>query len=303
MGTVIDLMIEHPKSANILNKLIQKLTIYEKRFSANDPDSELMAVNQAAGVTPVSVHKDLYQLIKVGKEHSICENSFLNIAIGPLVQTWRIGFNDARIPTEEEIMTKLKLTNPHAILLNDQDRSVYLKEAGMLIDLGSLAKGFIADLVIEYLKKLCVTSALVNLGGNIMTLGRSRERTSGLFCIGIKDPTAARNQYLLAVNVYNQTVVTSGIYERNMQKNGHIYHHILDPNTGYPVTTNVISLTIISKASLDAEIWTTRLFGKSAKEIIEYLELLEGISGIIVTTNHTIYYSKELEERIIHFNY
>jgi len=299
MGTVIDLVVEHDSADAILTEVVNQLKECEHRFSANDPSSELMAVNRNAGIQPVVVHPELYHLVKIGKFHSCAQGSHLNIAIGPLVQTWRIGFNDAKVPSAEEVERLLKKTNPQNIILNDEEQSVYLKEKGMLIDLGSLAKGYIADLVIDYLKNMDVKSALINLGGNIVGLGPSSNHEKEYWTIGIQNPLLDRNQYLVALKIVNQSVVTSGIYERSLQNEGKTYHHILDPQTGYPITTDVASLTICSDQSVDGEIWTTRLYGKSSDEIINELNQLEGIDGLVITKDEKVLYSKDLEKLII----
>ena len=294
MGTIIDLLIEHESPDGIIEEVIQQLMEYEHRFSANDSTSELMAVNQNAGIQPVTVHPQLYELIKIGAFHSCDRRSNLNIAIGPLVQSWRIGFDDAKVPTAEEIDTLLQLTNPQYIILNEEDQTVYLKEKGMSIDLGSLAKGYIADLVIAYLKSVGVTTALINLGGNIVALGPSSESERNYWNIGIQNPLLPRQQHLAMLKVVNQSVVTSGIYERTLENEGKTYHHILDPHTGYPTTTDVASLTIRSDQSLDGEIWTTRLYGKSSAEVIRTLNQLDGIEGFVITKEEKVMYSNHM---------
>ena len=145
MGTVITISISHDNSEELLQNCFSMLKLYENRFSANSDSSELMQINFNAGVKPVIVHKDLYELIALGKEHSLAENSNLNIAIGPLVQTWRIGFSDAKVPTKEEIENVLEIIDPKFIHLDEETCSVYLTKKGMKIDLGALAKGYIAD--------------------------------------------------------------------------------------------------------------------------------------------------------------
>lgn len=294
MGTIIDLIMEHEAPTAIMEEVIHRLKEYERRFSANDPTSELMIINNNAGIKPVSVHPQLYELIKIGKYHSCDSSSHLNIAIGPLVQSWRIGFSDAKVPKPEEIDALLQITDPRNILLDDKQQTVYLKEIGMAIDLGSLAKGYIADLVIDYLKSMKVASALINLGGNIVGLGPSYVSGREYWNIGIQNPMLPRQQHLAMLKIMNQSVVTSGVYERTLKNEGETYHHILDPHTGYPITTDVVSLTIRSNQSLDGEIWTTRLFGKSADEIIQTLNQLEGIEGLVITKDEQIHYSHHM---------
>ena len=298
MGTVIDLLIEHPSADALMTEVISRLKVYEHRFSANDPSSELMAINKNAGIQPVFVQSELYELIKIGKFHSCAPDSNLNIAIGPLVQSWRIGFKDAKVPSTKEIEQLLKITDPQQISLNDKEQTVYLKEEGMLIDLGSLAKGYIADRIISYLKSEGVNSALINLGGNTVGLGPSFNQEKQHWKIGIQNPMLTRKNYLTVLKIANQSVVTSGIYERSLVNEGKTYHHILDPRTGYPTTTDVASLTILSDQSLDGEIWTTRLYGRTSGEIINALNRLEGIDGLVVTKDGDMLYSNGMEEKI-----
>ncbi|MFG5470133.1 FAD:protein FMN transferase [Enterococcus faecalis] len=301
MGTVIDVFVDHEEPEKILEEVHQRLITYEQRFSANDSTSELMAVNQQAGQKPVSVHPELYQLIALGKKHSCDPASHLNVTIGPLVQTWRIGFKDARVPSEEEIKACLKKINPEKIHLNPLKQTVFLEEEGMKLDLGALAKGYIADLLIAYLKEVNVTSALINLGGNIVTLGPSMHQNKK-WRIGIRNPQESRETISLLVEVANQSVVTSGIYERSLTEAGRVYHHLLDPTTGYPLETEMASITIISDASVDGEIWTTRLFGYPIPEALEILNQLDGIEGVIITQDQQILYSSGLADtlHIIH---
>ncbi|WP_083686862.1 FAD:protein FMN transferase [Jeotgalibaca sp. PTS2502] len=292
MGTVIDLLIEHDNPDPIMADTIERLRVYEHRFSANRHDSELMAINHQAGQRPVVVHPQLYDLIKIGKYHSCADDSHLNIAIGPLIQTWRIGFQDAKVPSQAEIDELLRLTNPHHIILDDQEQTVFLKESGMKIDLGCLAKGYMADLLVDFLKTTGVTAALINLGGNVVGLGPVRQGQAEKWRIGIQDPQKNRNDYVTVLDIANQSVVTSGIYERSLKKDNQTYHHIFNPKTGYPTQTDVASLTIRSKQSIDGEIWTTRLYGHQSETIIDTLNQLDDIDGIVITQNGHVLYSK-----------
>lgn len=128
MGTFIDTKIWHESPEPILDQVEELLYLYKDRFSANDLTSELMEVNLNAGIQPVPVAPDLYELIELGKKHSCAPDSRLNITIGPLVQAWRIGFDDAKLPDEETIQEKLRLINPEDIILEPEFRQVYLKK-------------------------------------------------------------------------------------------------------------------------------------------------------------------------------
>ena len=282
----------------LLNGVFNLLHSYNQRFSANDANSELMQVNHAAGKHPVPVDPELFELIQIGKEQSLLPASHLNIAIGPLVQTWRIGFSDARIPNNTEVAHALSLTNPQLIELDPLNYTVFLAKRGMMLDLGCLAKGYIADKIADYLKSQHVTSALINLGGNIKTIG-TNVLAGKPWQIGIQDPQQPRGTNLAVLPICNQSVVTSGTYERKLQVNEHTYHHILDRETGYPVDTQLASITIISDNSLDGEIWTTRLYGEKPRQLLAHVEQEKDIEALIVTNDNRVYYSSGISPEFL----
>lgn len=297
MGTNIDTRIWYSDPDMILEQVEQLLYLYKDRFSANDLTSELMEVNLNAGVQSVPVAPDLYELIALGKEHSCAADSHLNITIGPLVQTWRIGFSDVNMPTKETIEEKLTIIDPEDIILDPEEQSVYLKKEGMAIDLGALAKGFIADKIMEHLKRMGVEKALINLGGNVLTMGEATHNPDGLWRIGIQNPKLPRGNNVAVIGIRDESVVTSGIYERTFEYEGKTYHHIFDSKTGYPVETELASLTIVSKQSVDGEIWTTRLFGASLVDIYQTICGLEGIEAIMITKDDHLIYTPGLADR------
>ena len=290
MGASITLTIFHENAQQLLLQSEQLLHLYKNRFSANDADSELMAINLQAGKKSVRVHPELFELIALGKKHSIATNSHLNIAIGPLVQTWRIGFSDAKLPSEEEIQRLLKITNPEEIVLNDSNREVYLSKEGMRIDLGALAKGYIADKLKEFLVEQGVQSGIIDLGGNILTIGEN-PTFHRPWRIGIQNPVLDRGEHVAVIEVSDASVVTSGIYERQLVVDGKTYHHIFDRTTGYPMETELASITIVAEKSVDCEIWTTRLFGQNPYDIIEEIEQQPGLEAFVITKNQKMMYT------------
>lgn len=290
MGASIHLTIFHEDAQNLLLQSEQLLHLYKNRFSANDADSELMEINIQAGKKAVQVHPELFELIELGKKHSIAANSHLNIAIGPLVQTWRIGFSDAKLPSEEEIQRLLKITDPEQIFLNDSNREVYLSKEGMRIDLGALAKGYIADKLKEFLVEQGVQSGIIDLGGNILTIGEN-PTFHRPWRIGIQNPVLGRGEHVAVIAVSDASVVTSGIYERQLVVDGKTYHHIFDRTTGYPMETELASITIVAEKSVDCEIWTTRLFGQNPYDIIEEIEQQPGLEAFVITKNQKMMYT------------
>ena len=290
MGASITLTIFYENAQKLLLQSEQLLHLYKNRFSANDADSELMEINLQAGKKAVQVHPELFELIELGKKHSIATNSHLNIAIGPLVQTWRIGFSDAKLPSEEEIQRLLKITNPEDIILDESKQEVYLSKVGMRIDLGALAKGYIADKLKEFLVEQGVQSGIIDLGGNILTIGENPTYQRP-WRIGIQNPLLDRGEHVAVIAVSDASVVTSGIYERQLVVDGKTYHHIFDRTTGYPMETEVASITIVAEKSVDCEIWTTRLFGQNPYDIIEEIEQQPGLEAFVITKNQKMMYT------------
>ena len=294
MGTTITVSICDPQADELLAHCFELLRSYEHRFSANDASSELMEVNHQAGIAPVQVHPDLFELIALGTLHSQAKNSHLNIAIGPLVQTWRIGFSNARRPAPEEIEQAILKIDPQQIQLDQENYTVFLKRPGMKIDLGALAKGYSADLIATYLRGKGIKDALIDLGGNILTVGQHPVKQQP-WRIGIQNPVEKRGNHLLVLSIKDKSVVTSGIYERHLEVDGQSFHHIFDSATGYPVETDLASITIISDRSVDGEIWTTRLFGDSSTSILNTIESLPGIETLLVSQSGKIAYTNGLQ--------
>lgn len=284
MGTIIKLQLQTPvpNAEQIADESVRRLQKYEQIFSANDDSSALMKVNQQAGKSAVKVPAELFNLIKIGKQYSLYPGGFLNIVIGPLVKLWHIGFADAHVPDAMAIQERLALTDPRLIKLDEQQQTVMLARPGMEIDLGALAKGYSADLIKEFLVHAGVTSAVINLGGNVVVIGGNQQRSDGMWHVGLQDPQQALGNYVDVLKLNNQSIVTSGIYERNLTSHGHFYHHIFNPKTGYPIQTDMASLSIISPKSVDGEIWTSMLFGQDWSYIQQVIKTLENVQAIVI---------------------
>ncbi|MCZ0717149.1 FAD:protein FMN transferase [Aerococcus kribbianus] len=294
MGTVIDIQVTADQPQTFLDHVEAMLVDFNARFSAHDDQSQLGRLRAAAGKEWVQVSEDVFDLVAIGKEHSLAQPSFLNIAIGPLASAWRIGFTDAQRPSDQMIQNKLALTDPHAIALDFENHCVFLEKTGMSIDLGALAKGYFADKIMDYLADMQVASALINLGGNLMVMGDPPNRPGGQWRIGIQNPKQKRGINDMVIKIDQGSVVTSGIYERYLQLDGKSYHHIFDPNTGYPVASDLASLTIVSPTSLEGEIWTTRLFGLSIPEIMEKVDQETGIEAIAIDKSGQRFASRQV---------
>ncbi len=225
MGTKISLYIKGEETKMLAEKAEEMLIRYNEIFSANSDHSQLAMIKKMAGIQPQKVDEELYELIKTGKKHSLNENSFLNIAIGPLIKLWKIGFTEAHVPDKESIENVLELLDPESIQLNEENKTVFLQKKGMEIDLGAIAKGYFADKVMEFFKDHEAVSAMVDMGGNVLVHGDSPSDGSD-WNVGIQNPFLPRGNVAALIKIRNQSVVTSGIYERVLEKEGSKYHHI-----------------------------------------------------------------------------
>ena len=297
MGTKITLYIKGKDAENLDEKACDMLIHYEEVFSANSDNSQLGMLKKAAALAPQKVDEELYELIKIGKKHSLSENTYLNIAIGPLIKLWRIGFEEAHVPDKESIKKVLELLRPENIQLDDEEKSVYLLKEGMEIDLGAIAKGYFADKVMEFFKENGAVSAMVDMGGNVLVFGESPSE-GGDWKVGIQNPFLPRGNAVALVKIRNQSVVTSGIYERVLEKNGSKYHHIFDSKTGYPIESNVASLTIIADKSVDCDIYTTQLFGLDAVSIIQRVNRINNMGAVVITVDGNLAHTENLKGKI-----
>lgn len=278
-----------PLAARVFSLIKQ----YEDLFTVNRAQSQVMDINHAAGQHPVTVSRAVYQLIQCAKAASVLPGSAFNLAIGPLVKRWRIGFKGDSVPPAGEITALLDITRADEVLLDDEALSVFLTRKGMEIDLGAIAKGYIADRVRDLLHKEGVTEGLINLGGNVQTLGSPQ----GGWSIGLKKPFSDADALVGAMEVAHKSVVTSGTYERYFEQDGRRYHHILNPQTGYPLDNELDSVTIISTDSLDGDIWTTLLYGAGVEQGCQMLKGRKDIEAIFVTKAREVVLSSQRQFR------
>ncbi len=220
---------------------------------------------------------DLFYMVdQAQKANQVLDNK-LNILLGPLIDLWDINSKRKIIPNIEDIQEALDLSNPSKMSLDKEKKIISFSSGKMKIDLGALAKGFITDKLVDFLKENKVQSALLNLGGNIYCLGFNFLTPDLYWHIGIQAPFEKRGENLFTIKANDLSFVTSGIYERYFEYEGKIYHHILNPKTGLPIESPMESLTIISKSSLDGEIFSSSLFGQD----FEYIKNLAKVNNFI----------------------
>lgn len=299
LGTYVQIRIYDDGKEDVLDKAFDRIKELGDKITVNEEGSEVDAINEKAGIEPVKVSDDVYTLLKRAYEYSEDSSGGFDMAIGPITQLWHIGFDDARKPEQEEIDQALKLVDYHKVVLDDKEKTAYLEEKGMQLDLGAIAKGYITDEVVKVLKDNGVTTAIIDLGGNVYVLGHSPRGEDEDWNVGIQDPNKARNTVIGTVKERNKTLVTSGIYERYLKVNGETYHHLFDPKTGYPFDNDIAGVTIITNKSIDGDGLSTAVFSMGVKNGLEYVEGLEDVDAIFVTKEDKVYVSKDIEDTFV----
>lgn len=249
---------------------------YEKVFSPTDEESELYKLNKISAEateetvnTQIEISDDLFSVINTGLFYSQFTGGRYDITIRPVTALW--DFHSSKqpvLPDQTDIdnaldyvdYTCVKLENTFDYDVNNNPvvhNYISFTKPGIQLDLGSIAKGYIADQMKKYLVDLGVTSAVISLGGNILCLGCKDEEKEEPFRIGIQTPDKPEGEYYEAVGGKENSIVTSGVYERSFTVDGKRYHHILDPKTGYPIDTDIESVTIIAYNSTLADVLST----------------------------------------------
>ncbi|OCG21287.1 thiamine biosynthesis protein ApbE [Gilliamella sp. App2-1] len=287
MGTTVSLTLLEPNET-AAHTVFQTIKMLEDKLTVNRSLSEVMSINLAAGKHAVTVSQPVFSLIEQAQKVSLHFNSCFNLAIGPLVKIWKIGFKGYKVPSAKLIKQQLLLIDPKNIELNANKHSVFLKKQGMEIDLGAIAKGYIADVIKVVLHEQQVYQGIINLGGNVLTLGSSLTDKNGYWHVGLRKPFSTHNKLSGIIKVKNKSIVTSGIYERFFMQNDHLYHHIFNPQTGYPLDNELESVTIISDSSLEGDIYSTVFYGWGLDKSSKYLQKHQDLSAIFLLKNKTI---------------
>jgi thiamine biosynthesis lipoprotein len=271
-----------------LNRGFKTIEEMENRLSVNIYESEISSLNRLKNA---SLSPDTLQIIKDSLEIASLSEGRFDPSIGALVSLWGIGTDSQRVPSPQEITQALASVDYTAIDLNENKISLPMD---MMIDLGGIAKGRAADLVKNELKSNGVTSAIINLGGNVQLIGGKPDGSS--WRIGIQNPEDLRGQYIGILETKDSAVVTSGIYERYFIQDGVHYHHILDTETGYPVDNGIQSLTVIAKNSLLADGLSTALFSLGREKAMDYAENHPDIDIIVIDDQNRVYLSSHIKD-------
>ncbi|MDP8203305.1 MAG: FAD:protein FMN transferase [Candidatus Tenebribacter mawsonii] len=271
MDTLVEIKIETKQkdTDSILDNAYKLMEDYENKLSFYKTESQIWKFNNSI-IDSLLIDEDLDKILSIAEELFQKTNSHYDVTIGALSEIW--AFEDEIIPANEEIEKAIKNTGYKKLNF----RNGYLhKPDEMKINLGSLAKGYIIDKTIEYLKQQNVVSGFVNAGGDMRIFGREKP-----YKIGIQHPRSESNELIDIINVGNKSIVTSGDYERYFIKDGTRYHHIIDPLTGFP-SKDLISVTVIAETALMADAYSTALFLLEPKQAIKLAEETEGLEAVV----------------------
>ncbi|MCG8452912.1 MAG: FAD:protein FMN transferase [Spirochaetales bacterium] len=280
LDTVVSLRL-YSGNETLLSPAFEKIVQYEKQLSRHILDSPLTKLN--SGQNQAILPESTAEVLNMALHYAQLTEGRFEPSIAPLVNLWDI--HEAQVPSPESVVEALTVVDFRKIQFDEFSRSITL-EPGMALDLGGIAKGWIADEVADFFAESGEQSILINLGGNILVRGGKPDGSS--FRIGLQDPQNSRGEYLGIFALKNGSVVSSGVYERYFIKDGIRYHHILDSRTGYPIQNGLASVTIISDRSADGDALSTSLFALGLDEGLQLALDLEGIEAVFVTEENRL---------------
>ena len=287
LGTACTITLYDRVKPALIDAAFDQVEDVERRMSFKRAESEVTSVNKEAGKTPVRVSPETFYVIEQALRFSRLTGGEFDITVGPLVQLWGIGTEEAALPEEEAVEKLLPLVDHSKVVLNEKRRTVYLEREGMKIDLGGIAKGYAADEAVSVLTEADVRRGIIDFGGNIFVLGRKNKETP--WRVGIQHPRGRRGSFLGILEVTDKAVVSSGDYERFFLRDGVRYHHILDPDTGYPVRNALVSVTVVAEDSLTADALSTAVFSMGLERGLSFLDSQMDVEGIFVTEENKVY--------------
>lgn len=226
----------------ILSGAFKEIRRYENLLSRTIEGSDIYNINHADGA-PTEVSDETIEVIKLGIEMGDISDGGFDITVGRLTEMWNFTGENPHVPEQSAIDEAVRSVGYKNIIV--EGNTVTLKDAGAAIDLGGVAKGYIADRITEYLEENGVSSAVINLGGNVVVLGSKEDGSA--WNVGIERPYSDHTEVIGSIKTKDATVVTSGTYERKFEEDGVLYHHVLDPATGYPADTDLESVTITAE--------------------------------------------------------
>lgn len=289
MDTAVTLTADGSDAQAAIDESMARLKNLDRMVNPNMPDSDVSKLAQAAGSDRwVSLQPEVYRMLVIAQEYAVKTNGAFDVTAKPLVDLWGIGTDHAKVPSPAELAAAQKLVGWQKLELNEETHSARLKEKGMGVDLGGIAKGFAVDVVREIFAKYGIRNGLINMGSSsLYALGLNKEAKP--WHIGIRHPRKEDTQEKMAVLPLQDTALsTSGDYERFFEAGGVRYHHILDPRTGRPAQSGAVSVTVtadgaVPDGGLVTDILTTAVFVLGPEQGSRFLQTMpHGVKGVII---------------------
>ena len=291
---VINVVAENQHQAwDAINVGIEEITRIEKLISSWDPLSQTSNINKAAGIKPVIVDQELFELIARANKVSELTNGAFDISFGSMERIYEFDKKEKKFPPKPKIDKARATINWRNIILDRKMRTVFLKEKGMKIGFGGIGKGYAANRAKNIMESMPgVQGGIVNASGDLIIWNKPGSSETGRN-IKISDPNNINN-ILADFNVNNNAVVTSGDYEKYFTSDGKRYAHIIDPKSGYP-TTGIKSVTIICPDAEIADALATSVFVLGKEEGLYLINKLANIEAIIIDDNNKLYHTDNLK--------
>ncbi|HZK33785.1 MAG TPA: FAD:protein FMN transferase [Bacillota bacterium] len=289
----------------------ERILEIENMMSTTKPDSEVSKINANAGIRPVKVEEETFFVIKRALEYGQLTGGAFDITMLPVSLLWNITGDNPQVPDGGQISERLDLVDYRKVVVDQDERTVFLKDQGMMIDLGGIAKGYAGDEAMRILKEHNIEHAMINLGGDIIT--RGGKENGSPWRIGIQNPRLEESDhdqgFVAAFDITDGAIVTSGDYERYIldiyEEEGIRYHHIFDPTTGFPAKSGVISVSIKGTSGIDSDALATCVFIMGVDEGLRLINTLDSVETMIITQDKKIYFSEGFENQVdsIHPDY
>ena len=281
LDTVVSIRIYESDDNDLLNSAFDLIESHEATLSRYNNKSEVSAINSSPAGVAVAVSPATIGVIMKAKKYAEMSAGAFDPTVGPLVDLWGIGGPSPQVPTQEEIEGALSFVDYRQMTVDPDSLTVMLNQDGMTLDLGGIAKGWIADEVSRFLQEGGAEHFLINLGGNVLVHGDKPDGSP--FRIGMQDPAADRGRYMGIYTLDNGSVVSSGVYERYFEAEGVRYHHILSTKDGRPVRNGLAAVTILSDESIDGDALSTTVFALGLEAGMDLVMGLNGVEAAFVT--------------------